>query len=120
MSAWFERCARMRRGNIARAMVRQRMRRPRLWRCQMKNSAEITSAAPSEVSESCEPTENSRMLRWPQKNRIPDEREPNLRADREQQVAELAEEKCNAGRKIQRMLLTPGGRPNVLPKSKDC
>ncbi len=64
----------MRRGNSARAIVRQRMRRPRLWRCQAKNNAEMTSAAISEVSEKCEPSENSNLPSWPKKNAMPDEK----------------------------------------------
>ena len=37
-------------------------------------SFKITSAAPSEVSESCEPSENNRLLSWPKKNAMPDEK----------------------------------------------
>ena len=64
----------MRRGNSARAIVRQRRRRPRLMRCQTKNSAATTSAAASDVSEKCEPSENSSLPSWPKKNAMPAEK----------------------------------------------
>src|SRR5664280_2889794 len=64
----------MRRGNSARAIVRQRMRRPRLCRCQAKNSAETISAAKSDVIEKCEPSENSSLRSCPKKNEIPAEK----------------------------------------------
>jgi hypothetical protein len=44
-----------------------------------------------------------------------------MRAKREQQLAELAEEEVDAGREIQ--LSAPASEveaPNVLPKGKDC
>ena len=40
-------------------------------RCQAKYSAEIASAAPSEDSEKCEPSENNSLLSWPKKNAMP-------------------------------------------------
>src|SRR5882672_10014677 len=43
-----------------------------------------------------------------------------MRAEREQQAAQLAEEKCNAGGKIQRELLTSIDWTNVLPRGKFC
>src|SRR5665213_72633 len=64
----------MRRGNKARAMVRQRMRRPRRCRCQAKNSAETISAAKSDVIEKCDPSENSSLPSCPKKYEIPAEK----------------------------------------------
>jgi hypothetical protein len=52
-------------------MVCKRMRRPRLMRCPAKNSAEITSAAASDVSEKCEPSENNSLPSWPKKKAMP-------------------------------------------------
>ena len=65
---------RMRRGNSARQMVRQRTRRPRLRRCQTNQAAAMTSAAASEVSEKCEPSENNSFSNWPKKNEMPAQR----------------------------------------------
>ncbi len=64
----------MRRGNSARRIVRNRTRRPRLCRCQTKYSTETISAAASDVSEKCEPSENSSLFNWPKKNAMPAEK----------------------------------------------
>src|SRR4051812_46931630 len=59
------------RGNSARQIVRQRRRRPRFRRCHAKNAAAKKSAAPSDVSEKCEPSEKSSLPIWPKKNAKP-------------------------------------------------
>ena len=61
MSASFERLCRMRFGKSARRIVRTRTRRPRRTRCQTKKTVAISNAAASDVSEKCEPIENSRL-----------------------------------------------------------
>ena len=64
----------MRRGNSARQIVRTRTRRPRLSRIQTNQAAEMNSAAPSEVSEKCEPSERNSFPSWPKKNETPAQR----------------------------------------------
>ncbi len=83
----------MRFGNSARAMTRQRRRRPRLMRCQTKNKAAMTSAAISDVAEKCEPSESTSLLSWLRKKL-------------------MVAEKSKAGSR--------GAGPNVLPESKYC